>query len=179
MGRDRGGEVHVKRNLTISPSAATPPAPPPPKPLQPPPLNTYNDKSKFSDPLIDSSPLILPGRSEGIQTYSAFPGLKKTGPKFSLLSLATASPAAPLAAARTLRHPTTSHSEASPLPSGPSTPTPGAGLGLRTQGAGRRKPCGEQGPRFGHVRRGKELVLLAPECCCPSYLGTVAFQHGH
>lgn len=121
-------ESTLERNLKISLSAATAP-PTPPRGL----TITTNQSS----PRLDSSPLILPGRSEGIRTYSALPGLKKIGPKFSLLSLATASPAAPLAAARTLRHSTTSHPVASPLPLEPLHPIPWCWSG---RGRGSRSP---------------------------------------
>ena len=57
-------------------------------------LNNHH-KTKLFNSLIPSSSLNLPGRSERIRTFSALPGLEKSGPNFSLLNLATASPAAP------------------------------------------------------------------------------------
>lgn len=159
--------------------------------LQPPPPHTpegvnNNDKPKFSEIRLFAIDFAWEVRRDtNILGPSRF---EKIGPKFSLLSLATASPAAPLAAARTLRHPTTSHPVASPLPLEPLHPIPwcwsGRGRGSRSpnsrRGAG--NPAGNRVPDSGtcaRVRSCGKLVLLAPKSCRPSYLGTVTFQHGH
>lgn len=102
--------------------------PPPPK------KNTYNDKPKFSDPLRDSSPLILPGRSEGIQTYSAFPGLKKNWAQVLITESRHGFPRCP---PRRGADPTSSHDippRGVPTPLGPLHPIP------RCWPAGARSP---------------------------------------
>lgn len=112
--------------------------------------------------------------------------MKKTGPKFSSLSLATA---AHLCPPRRGADSTSSHDippRGVPTPLRPLHPIP------------RCWPEGAQYPNSGNwaqetlwgnpvpdsgtctrVRSCGKLVLRAPKSCCPSYLGTVAFQHRH